>query len=330
MRAKYLLTTMSVLSLYFAGNISSVLADDVYVDLSVLDSLEGSSFPINNQGPLFPIVSSSDSHQDEVKVKKPSRKIKKNIIKKKKLEIPSKQVVKVETPKQEKETVAKKQEVSVESKVTAEKIPFKTAPAEPQKENVQAAPSVAVKSEPLPTVENKVENTQSAVPAQTQEQSSISNNSNTEQAPEPVVKEPAQAVASEPEVDNFQNAEAKEEKPSLLIDTKQDNASSSSKTEIGSDIFFAAESDALLPEDETKINNIIATFENPQENKIAIFSFNLDDGNDSFRKKRISLNRAIAVRSYLLNKGYKNFSIKVVNLNEANGKENSVHIEELK
>ncbi len=327
MRAKYLLTTMSVLSLYFAGNISSVLADDVYVDLSVLDSLEGSSFPINNQGPLFPIVSSSDSHQDEVKVKNPSRKIKKNIIKKKKLEIPSKQAVKVETPKQEKETVAKKQEVSVGSKVTAEKIPFKPAPVEAQKENVQAAPSVAVKSEPLPTVENKGENTQPTVSAQTQEQSSISNNSNKEQAPEPVVKEPAQAIAAEPAVNNFQKAE---EKPSLLIDTKQDNASSSSQTEVSSDIFFAAESDALLPEDETKIDNIIATFENPQENKIAIFSFNLDDGNDSFRKKRISLNRAIAVRSYLLNKGYKNFSIKVVNLNEANGKENSVHIEELK
>ena len=48
-----------------------------------------------------------------------------------------------------------------------------------------------------------------------------------------------------------------------------------------------------------------------------------------FRKKRMSLNRAVEIRSYLLGKGYKNFSIKVINVNEAD-KNNLVTVVELK
>lgn len=43
----------------------------------------------------------------------------------------------------------------------------------------------------------------------------------------------------------------------------------------------------------------------------------------------MSLNRAVEIRSYLLGKGYKNFSIKVINVNEAD-KNNLVTVVELK
>ena len=66
MRAKYLLTTISVLSLGIAGN---VLADDVYVNLSVLDNLQDSPAPVMRAKPLFPIISKSDS-QKSVSAKK--------------------------------------------------------------------------------------------------------------------------------------------------------------------------------------------------------------------------------------------------------------------
>ena len=121
-----------------------------------------------------------------------------------------------------------------------------------------------------------------------------------------------------------------ESKPSLLIDNKQGGEEAKPAAVQKSEISFSPEGGELTSAMQTEIDNIIGAFENAKENKIAIYSFNLDDGEDSFRKKRIALNRAIAVRSYLLAKGYKNFSIKVVNLTEANGMENAVRIEELK
>ena len=86
----------------------------------------------------------------------------------------------------------------------------------------------------------------------------------------------------------------------------------------------------MTDEDKARLDAIVASFENPAVNKIAIYAYNVDDGKDVFRKKRLSLNRAVEVRSYLLGKGYKNFSIKVVNISEPEDKENKVVVEELK
>lgn len=99
---------------------------------------------------------------------------------------------------------------------------------------------------------------------------------------------------------------------------------------MSSEILFAADSYELQDADKEQLDNLITTFENPHENKIAIFAFNIDDGKDVFRKKRLALNRAIEIRSYLLSKGYKNYSIKVVNINEPEDKENKVIVEEAK
>ena len=98
----------------------------------------------------------------------------------------------------------------------------------------------------------------------------------------------------------------------------------------GSNLVFSEGTDTLTEEHKAQIDAIIASFENALVNKIAIYSYNLDDGVDVFKKKRLSLNRAVEVRSYLLPKGYKNFSIKVVNVDSVSGKANTVEIEELK
>ena len=97
-----------------------------------------------------------------------------------------------------------------------------------------------------------------------------------------------------------------------------------------SKLVFAEGTDTLTEEHKAQIDAIIASFDDALVNKIAIYSYNLDNGVDAFKKKRLSLNRAVEVRSYLLPKGYKNFSIKVVNVDAAPEKANTVEIEELK
>ena len=61
-----------------------------------------------------------------------------------------------------------------------------------------------------------------------------------------------------------------------------------------------------------------------------INSYNYDDGNDVFNKKRLSLRRIVAVRSYLLNRGYKNFMPKVINLTDDVSQSNVVELDEIK
>ena len=123
-------------------------------------------------------------------------------------------------------------------------------------------------------------------------------------------------------------AEVTENKTSdLLVD---DNTQQVPNLNNGRHLVFAEGTDTLTEEHKSQIDTIIASFENALVNKIAIYSYNLDDGVDVFKKKRLSLNRAVEVRSYLLPKGYKNFSIKVVNVDTASGKANTVKIEELK
>ena len=113
--------------------------------------------------------------------------------------------------------------------------------------------------------------------------------------------------------------------PQLLVPTARPTLPVSDRT-----IGFAPGSEELTPENRQKIDAIIAGFENPGANMIAINSYNYDDGNDVFTKKRLSLRRIVAVRSYLLGKGYKNFMPKVINLTDDASKADVVELEEVK
>lgn len=99
---------------------------------------------------------------------------------------------------------------------------------------------------------------------------------------------------------------------------------------VNSKIVFAGEETALNEAQKAQIDAVVDSFADAASNKIAIYSYNLDDGVDTFRKKRQSLNRAVEIRSYLLQKGFKNFSIKVLNVDGSSDKINSVELEELK
>lgn len=130
----------------------------------------------------------------------------------------------------------------------------------------------------------------------------------------PVEMVPAESVAAKPA-------------PALLVD---EQAPKLPQPGVNAKISFADGVDELNDEQKKQIDAIIASFEDAANNKIAIYSYNLDDGVDVFKKKRLSLNRAVEIRSYLLPRGYKNFSIKVVNVDAASGKGNTVELEELK
>lgn len=124
---------------------------------------------------------------------------------------------------------------------------------------------------------------------------------------------------------NEKSKDISDNKQPLLIETE--NALPSA---VNPRIVFAEDETSLSDAQKSQIDNVINSFSDPENNKIAIYSYNLDDGVDTFRKKRQSLNRAVEIRSYLLQKGFKNFSIKVLNIDTASDKINSVELEELK
>ncbi len=77
-------------------------------------------------------------------------------------------------------------------------------------------------------------------------------------------------------------------------------------------VFMSGRSD-LSSENLEKLAELADGFQKPGSNKIIISAFNYDDGENSFKSKRLNLNRAVAVRSYLMTRGYTNFSIRIIN-----------------
>ena len=277
--------------------------ESVMVDLSVLEGLSSASAAYASAAtePLFPIVKKSPK----------AKKISKPVAKK------SKPVVKVEV-KETKTAVAKEEtpEAKAEEKtVKHQQIPFveSTEPVvvvdvEPVSEPREAAtpeqqPAVA---QTLPAAPAVAENAPApAETAPTTEENSIQTEAKVEVAP----------------------AEAKA--PALLVEDTPASVQLPSPQAVNNKLTFAADADELNDEQKKQIDGIIASFKDAKNNKIAIYAYNQEEGDDAFRRKRLSLNRAVEVRSYLLPKGYKNFSIKVINVDAASGKADTVEIEEL-
>ena len=77
-----------------------------------------------------------------------------------------------------------------------------------------------------------------------------------------------------------------------------------------------------------QLDELLKKFENPVANKILIVAYNY--GKDGgFMSKHIALKRSTGIRSYLLNKGYKNFSIKIINTDSPQQK-NLTEVSEIK
>lgn len=275
----------------------SANAQDVMVDLSVLDDLD-TPYHIDSK-PLFPVL---DKESIKKKIVKPKVEAKKEIVK---------PVVKDDTKFKAPIVEIK----PLDDDIVVVDVEPVSKPRQPEKaaviyqpKPVEAKPEPVVVEQPKP-VEAKPE------PVVVEQPKPV------EAKPEPVVAEQPKSVEAKPEPVVVPPVETKDSK--LLIEepkavTKADNV-----------IKFAEGVDELSEEQKVQISAIVANYQNGPKNKIAIYSYNLDDGVDSFKKKRISLNRAVEVRSYLLKKGYKNFSIKVININSVSDKINTVELKEI-
>ena len=344
MRAKFLLMPMVALGISLPLIGSEAVANDVFVDLSVLDSLGETASPAINNGPLFPIVKKAEPRK-AVKKTAPARKSKavtakaKPAPKKKsvspapaaevleKVNIPAKPEIKVEVQMPEPtENTVKNSDVIPENLSELKDSPFAVAPVENAKEEISAAPTapIEIKTETLPDTGKQPVimepiNGTTPFPAAEEEPAATTVPESLFQTTDTADEQQDKAEAPVPLME-------KEPAPAPLISP----AVQAETVLPSSEIVFAPDSYELTDEDKARLDAVVASFENPSVNKIAIFAFNVDDGKDVFRKKRLSLNRAVEVRSYLLGKGYKNFSIKVVNIDEPGDKENKVVIEELK
>ncbi|HIU54000.1 MAG TPA: hypothetical protein IAD20_07985 [Candidatus Scatocola faecipullorum] len=324
------LVMASVCALALQGAAFAQAADDVYVDLSVLNNLQpGDSLFVETQ-PLFPVVKKAP--------------VKKTVRKKK---TPKKTVAPAK-PVAEKTPAPKKEEKAIAILPQAPEIPQPLAEAKP--EPVKPANPITVADDREP-VRETVADVDVVRPAETDNGKALSEPKSEETSKpaaaliEPAAKvEPAKTEVSVPaaeetakapekaaavqEAENVPAAETEEKKeikPLLPVGNKTPAAA-----EVGRQIFFADDSFEISPENADKIISLIETFEDPRKHKIAIYAYNYDNGENTFKKKKLSLDRATEIRSLLLNKGYKNFSIKVINITDNPEKRNLVEIEEIK
>lgn len=277
--------------------------ESVMVDLSVLEGLSSApaAYAPAATEPLFPIVKKAPK----------AKKVSKPVVKK------SEPVVKVEV-KETKTVVAKEEtpEAKAEEKtVKHQQIPFVES----------AEPVVVVDIEPVSEPKETATPEQQPAVAQT-----------LPAAPAVAENAPAPAETAPKAEENPIQTEAKVEvapaeakAPALLVEDTPASVQLPSPQAVNNKLTFAADADELNDEQKKQIDGIIASFKDAKNNKIAIYAYNLEEGDDAFRRKRLSLNRAVEVRSYLLPKGYKNFSIKVINVDTASGKADTVEIEEL-
>lgn len=324
------LVMASVCALALQGAAFAQAADDVYVDLSVLNNLQpGDSLFVETQ-PLFPVVKKAPVKKTVRKRKTPKKTV-----------APAKPVA-------EKTPAPKKEEKAIAILPQAPEIPQPLAEAKP--EPVKPANPITVADDREP-VRETVADVDVVRPAETDNGKALSEPKSEEVSKpaaaliEPAAKvEPAKTEVSVPAAEETAKApekaaavqkaenvpaaeteEKKEIKPLLPVGDKTPAAA-----EVGRQIFFADDSFEISPENADKIISLIETFEDPRKHKIAIYAYNYDNGENTFKKKKLSLDRATEIRSLLLNKGYKNFSIKVINITDNPEKRNLVEIEEIK
>lgn len=307
-------------------------ADDVYVDLSVLNEIGGGSvpsaygrpeplFPVIRNTPQFPVVKKSapKAPKAETPARKNKQKLKikqvKVVEKEEKIAIPAKPA--------DIQPVREKTNPAVENK-PAKDTPVGNKTVKNEAKEKAAAPAVELTS--APARREFVADVPSAgkAPFKTEEPAP-----DEKVSPAPVVPVKAESDENQPVGEVLAAAEKKAE-PLVPVSGAFAAKPVADAEKVKREIVFAEGSSELDELSKKKIDAIIASFDNAGANKIAIMAYNYDNGQDVFRKKRQSLNRAIEIRSYLLAKGYKNFSIKVINITDDAARGNVVEIDEIK
>ena len=229
---------------------------------------------------------------------------------------------KAETPARKNKQKLKIKQVKVVEKEEKIAIPAKPADIQPVREKTN--PAVELTS--APARREFVADVPSAgkAPFKTEEPAP-----DEKVSPAPVVPVKAESDENQPVGEVLAAAEKKAE-PLVPVSGAFAAKPVADAEKVKREIVFAEGSSELDELSKKKIDAIIASFDNAGANKIAIMAYNYDNGQDVFRKKRQSLNRAIEIRSYLLAKGYKNFSIKVINITDDAARGNVVEIDEIK
>ena len=305
LRAKTIIISLAT----FAISGIAFADDGVVVDLSVLNNLN-SSYYVESE-PMFPVL-------PKRKVAPAAKQFSKKPVLNKKKTVKSDKIKKEELKPLDKP----KEEIVI---VDVEPVSYPQLEAKPNL-NSEAEAIKNIENERLPKIENIVEPTSNE---------SAKVDLSGDKQNEAVIADEVPAAQTRPLIDAQPIANTLKENPvntALLVDdqtSRGENVVAPVEPQNSNALQFAEDEDELSADNQEKIDEIIAKFKNEKNSKVAIYAYNLDDGVDSFRKKRASLNRAIEVRSYLLRKGFKNFSIKVVNIAEKSSKVNTVEIEEI-
>ncbi len=322
MQFKHLIKT-SVCALVLLGAVSAQAADDVYVDLSVLNNLQpGDSLFVETQ-PLFPVVKKS-----------PVKKAVKKKAKKKAAKKTAPVKIEVEETETGKSIVIAPQAPEISQPLANEKTE-EVKPAEPitlPDTSSEAREEIAPVNASLP--DNADVAAEMPVPEKAPAVSEeVTAKSEPEAAkPEAESEKAVETAAPAPVVLTQEAAESKAAVPAAEPEVIKPliPVEASAPVPAEGQIMFDDGDYTVSPQNAEKIMALINGFEDPQKHKIAIYAYNYDNGENSFKKKKLSLDRATEIRSLLLNKGYKNFSIKVINVTDDAEKRNLVEIEEIK
>lgn len=275
-------------------------ANDVYVDLSALDNLPHDSIGFVRSEPLFP------------EVKKAPRPVKSKVVKTKKAKPVA---LKKPEPVKPQLTNETKPSPELHEEDLTEVLPEKDKntetvileiPGIPSEEPLEEEKNIA--SEPSETSqETTSETSPSEQPSELESLLSV----------EPVEQKEPDSVSPD------KIAQEEENEP-----VEQEEVLPAQPKEIYSFAFDDGISE-LSEENKRRLDDLINVFSADKKKKISIKAYNYDDGEETFRKKRISLNRATTIRSYFLAHGFKNFSIKMINTTADNEYKNTVDVEEI-
>ena len=336
----------------FAVTLSTALSaaamdNGVMVDLSVLNNLSDSYE--SAEQPLFPIVSETKSTRAHpVKaIEKKAAPVKSEVAKssssrhKKKKSVEN-QMSKERLKKTEEPLIktVDVEPVNEEPIVVVDVEPV--APAVVENNIEQPAPVLSAPEEqkvtPPSLEENKKENIEIPlrpdIIRKNEDSTEIVKEEKTPQEDKDVSKNSEFAVPDENKsvepVDVSQNPEEKLLPEEAINPLFQEKALSEPQDDTkDNQLRFSEGQDELNSLQMSKLDNLAGHFKNEPGSKILIFAYNVSNVEDSFRKKRISLNRAIEIRSYLIKQGFKNFSIKIVNVGLDSDKVNTVELEEI-
>ncbi len=327
MRKQIGLLSLSCLAALGISGAALAQSSDVYVDFSVLDGLDVETSAAVSPQPLFPVIKPVPAPAAPRKAKPAARKKTTS----NQVSVKVKQPAKAEEPRGVK--TAEKTENAVKKESKPAETEIKVVSPAPVKE-VVVADTVNVPDEKKPEI---AEQNKELTPENAPKIPFVTSS----EAVEVVDVEPV-SLKKSAEQNKKTEAQSVTAPSALSVETAQhpdqtaqpsatDNAEPASQAlDVSNLLTFNEDVSELSDEQKRQLDALIAGFDDPANNKIAIHSYNIDDGEDAFRKKRTCLNRAIEIRSYLLQKGYKNFSIKVINVEPGSARANQVELEELK